>query len=213
MIKYRKIRGHNRIQKEIENWKNYTLQLDEEELAYRQREYCKIWVSPFADISVTGSEIPSPKGKNRKLILESLLVIYNAWEKQLKELNTPYYLAIWLFEPRIEKSQIVCAVGSMLNFYDVTFHRPKEQRQFPSQNYGKLQDKLQDFNWIYALDEDTFTQSDVDASEEDYFTQEDYNAIQKWYRKKIKQNIRTYEFNKDTIYNIRKGTVWIGTKK
>lgn len=212
MIKYRKIRGHNRILKDIDNWKKYNLKLDIDYLESNQREYCKIWVSPFANISVTGSEIPSPKGKHRKEIIKGLLEIYNHWEQQLKELNKPYYLAIWLFEPRLEKSQVVCAIDDMINFYDTTFYKPEKEKNIPIKNYGKLQNQMKEFNWQYALDEDTFFQTDVDAPKEEYFSINDYLDIQKWYNRKIKQGVRTVAVNQDTMYAIKKGVVWIGTK-
>lgn len=212
MIKYRKIRGHNRIQTAIESWKNYNLELDLEYLEEVKRNYCKIWVSPFANISVISSEIPSPKGKNRALILEGLLAIFNNWEKQIKTLNKPYYLAIWLYEPRIEKSQVVCAIDEMLGFYDATFYRPEEERKLPIQNYGKLLKQLKELDWKYTLDEDTFFQSDIDLEEEMYASKEDYLTCQKWYKRKIKEGLRKGNINDDTFYAVKKGTVWIGTK-
>lgn len=212
MIKYRKIRGHNRIQKAIENWKNYNLELDIKYLEKVKRNYCKIWVPPFANISVTGSEIPSPKGKNRQLIIKGLLEIYTNWDQQLKTLGKPYYLAIWLFEPRIEKSQIVCAIDEMQGFYNQTFFKPEEERNIPLQNYGSSAKDLEKFNWSYALDEDFFYQSDIELQEEEYLTSEDYYACQKWYKRKIKEGARQDSLEQDTLYAIKKGTVWIGTK-
>ena len=212
MIKYRKIRGHNRIQKAIEDWKSYHIELDLEYLEEVKRNYCKIWVSPFANISVTGSEIPSPKGKNRQLIIKGLLEIFSSWEKQLKTLNKPYYLAIWLFEPRLEKSQVVCAIDEMNDFYDNTFFRPEKGRNIPLQNYGTQRKELEKFNWTYALDEDYFYQSDIDLEQEMYSTKEDYIDTQKWYRRKIKEGVRKGNINDDTFYAVKKGIVWIGTK-
>lgn len=213
MTKYRKIRGHNRIQKDIETWKNYNLKLDVEYLKSSQRNYAKVWVSPFCDISVSGSEIPAPKGKNRKLILDGLLAIFNSWEQQLKTLEKPYYLAIWLFEPNIAKSQVVCAIDSMLDFYNVTFFRPENQLKMPTQNYGKHKKELDTFNWIYALDENHFTNEDIAETEEVYASKEDYFAFQKWYKRKIKEGARSFtdESNR-TTYSTKIGTVWIGTK-
>lgn len=213
MIRYRKVRGNNRILKSIEEWKTYNLDLDLEYLQSSQRNYCKIWVSPFADISIRDSEIPSPKRKHRQEIIKGLLEIYNHWETQLNTLNKPYYLAIWLLEPRLEKSQVVCAIDSMIDFYDITFYKPKSQRKFPSQNYGKLTNQLDQFNWTYALDEDHFFQSDIDLEEDRYATKSDYLEMQKWYKRKLKQGIRSAPSNDDTFFAIQKGIAWIGTKK
>ena len=122
----KKLRGHNRIFKKIEKWKHENLHLDIDALESYQRNYVKIYVSPFSDISIAGREIPSPKGKTKKLILESLFEIHNSWEEQLKNLEQPYYLAIWLYEPNFKNSQVVCAIGDYLDWYNVTFYRPKD---------------------------------------------------------------------------------------
>lgn len=213
MFKNKKIRGHRRIHDDIEKWKESNLELDIKNLEYSKREYCKVWVSPFSDISVTGSRISSPKGKNRKLILSSLLQIFDSWDAQLKNLKKPYYLAIWLFEPYIEKSQVVCVIDGMLNFYDITFFRPEQQLKMPTQNYGKLKEELDVFSWVYALDEHHFTNEDVEMTEDEYLTKEDYVASQKWYKRKLKSSPRNYtdEFNSVT-YSVKKGSIWIGTK-
>ncbi|MEY8868122.1 hypothetical protein AB9K24_01350 [Meridianimaribacter flavus] len=212
MIRHRKIRGGNRILKSIEEWKNYNIELDLDYLKSSKRNYCKIWVSPFTNISITGSNIPSPKHKHRQEIIKGLLDIYNHWEQQLNTLNKPYYLAIWLFEPRLKKSQVVCAIDEMVNFYDITFYKPKDQHNFPSQNYGKLQEELNTFNWAYALDEDHFFQSDIDLEEDSYANKQDYIGMQKWYNRKLKQGLRTDTSSKDTFCAIKMGTTWIGTK-
>lgn len=213
MKRYRKIRGHSRIQKDIEAWKNYNLELDFENLEDVKRDYCKIWVSPFGDISVSGSEIPLPKGKNRKLILEGLLAVFNSWEKQLKRLNKPYYLAIWLFEPDIVKSQVVCAIDEMLDFYNKTFYRPEKQLKMPAENHGAFKEEIETFNWVFAHDDNYFTNDDLKMEIDEYVSEEDYYASQKWYKRKLKENPRSFtdEYGR-TSYYIRRGTVWIGTK-
>ena len=212
-MKTRKLRGHNRIHKEIEHWKQENLNLNLDYLESSEREYCKVWVSPFSDISLSAAGIPKPKHKNRKLIFEGLLAIFTSWEKQLKALNEPYYLAIWLFEPHIEKSQVVCAIGSLLSFYDITFFRPKEQRNLATVNYGKFKNELDTFNWVYALDEDYFSKEDIERTVEDYMTKEDYTKMQKWYKNKLKNDLRTTT-NPDgqTTYFYKLGSIFIGTR-
>lgn len=208
----KKLRGHNRIFKNIETWKNDSLTLDLENLQQYQRNYEKVWVRPFGDISITGAAIPKPKRKARKLILESLITIFNSWETQLKTLDKPYYLAIWLNEPYIENSQVVCAIDGYLNFYDITYYRPEKQKNMPTQNYGKLKNALDSFDWIYALDEHRFTNEDIAETAEVYATQKDYYAMQRWYKKQLNRNPLIRVDNNITHYRTEKGTVWIGTK-
>lgn len=212
-MKTKKLRGHNRIFKNIEDWKNDSLHLDLEDLANYKRHYEKVWVRPFGDISITGASIPKPKRLARKLIIEGLLEIFNSWESQLKTLDKPYYLAIWLNEPYIENSQVVCAIDDFLNFYDVTYYRPEQQKKMPTQNYGKLKNELDALNWIYALDEYHFTNEDIAEAEDIYTNKKDYLAAQKWYRRQLERNPIISKDKHITNYRTTKGMVWIGTRK
>ena len=213
-MKAKKLRGHKRVFKNIAAWKNDSLHLDLENLEAYQRNYEKVWVRPFGDISNSGTVIPVPKRKARRLIIEGLVEIFNSWEKQLKTLNKPYYLAIWLHETAIENSQVVCAIDDFLTFYDITFYRPEAQRKMPTQNYGKQKKELDTFDWIYALEENYFTNEDLELEEDSYATLKDYKSSQKWYKRKLKENPRNYtdEFDRTTYYT-KKGTIWIGTRK
>ena len=103
-MKIKKLRGHKRILKEILKWKNDSLELDLKNLESYGRNYEKVWVSTYSNLSMSGSQVSSPKGKTRKMILESLLTIFNSWEAKVKELNKPYYLAIWFFDNNIENN-------------------------------------------------------------------------------------------------------------
>ena len=94
-MRIKKLRGHNRIWKDIEAWKNENLKLDIESLKSSQRDHTKIWVSPYCDYNMLNSEYPQPKGKTRQKILNGLIEIYTEWKKQLDALHEPYYLKIW----------------------------------------------------------------------------------------------------------------------
>lgn len=211
-MKIKKLRGHKRIFKNIEHWKNDSLHLDLERLQKNQRDYEKVWVRPFGEISISGAAIPKPRKKARQLILESLIEIFNSWESTLKTLNEPYYLAIWLHETNIDNSQVVCAIGEYLNFYDITYNRPEKQKQMPTQNYGKLKDDLDSFNWTYALDQHHFTNKDIEETAEVYYSEKDYYAMQRWYKKQLKRNPIIRKDDDTTYYYTIKNTVWIGTK-
>jgi hypothetical protein len=212
-MRTKKLRGYSRIFKNIEQWKKDGTLLDLKKLQRYQRNYEKVWVRPFSDLSITGNEIPKPKGKARTLILEGLLAIYTSWEQELQTLNEPYYLAIWLFEPHLENSQVVCAIGDFLTFYDSTFHRPASQKKMPTQNYGALKKELDTFNWIYAFDDDHFTDEDIAFTADEYASKKEYIASKKWYHRKLKQHPRSYtDVYGGTTYYVKKGTVWIGTK-
>jgi hypothetical protein len=61
MTRYKKIRGHHKIWKNIDSWVSYNKKLDLEYLVSRKREYVKVWVQPYFNISVLNSEFNPPK--------------------------------------------------------------------------------------------------------------------------------------------------------
>ena len=214
-MKIKKLRGHKRILKEILKWKNDSLELDLKNLESYGRNYEKVWVSPYSNLSMSGSQVSSPKGKTRKMILESLLTIFNSWEAKVKELNKPYYLAIWFFDNNIEKSQVVCAIDQYLDFYNATFYRPERQLKIPIQNFGKFSKEIESFNWIYALDEGHFTKEDVEMTADEYYNKGEFREMQKWYKRKLKENLRTFvdkNTNEVTYFN-KQGNIWIGKRE
>jgi hypothetical protein len=212
MIRYRKVRGHTRILKDIEDWKNYNKDLDLEYLDNAKRNYCKFWVSPYCDIAVLNSEIPTPKGKVRSKIIASFIEIFDAWDEKLKTLNKPYHLVLWFFEDNLERSQVVCGIDGLIDFYKISFYRPEEQKKIPLQNFGKLADKLAEFNWVYAHEEGYFTSTDV-QDEIEFVEEGDSNELLKQFKRRIKTSYRTSENAEGEITYFQKiGNIWIGSK-
>ena len=155
-MRQKKIRGHNRRHKQIDNWRldNLSLDLTDYLLNERDRYYAKIRVHPWSGLSLTNSVTPQPTGKTKQKMLNGLLDIYEDWKKQLDKLGQPYYLKVWLFEPRFSQSQVVCAIGDNVDFYENTFYKPDTDKPIQLDNYGSLKTNLSKFNWDYHFDED-----------------------------------------------------------
>ncbi|MGY5851446.1 hypothetical protein [Salegentibacter sp. F14] len=210
-MRYKKIKGHKKIWKGIKEWEQQNRKLDLEELKLYQRKYLKVWVSPYCDYDMLNSETPEPYGKTRKMILESLLNIYQSWKESLEKLEEPYYLKIWLYEEHISRSQVVCALGDFIGFYENTFYQPNlEKRINLKNNYAWLRDKMDLLNWQYAPYEQGLTLEDIGEPYE-YSTYKAYQQNKRSIRRKIKNAYRTKEGEDDQTYYFSKmGTVWIG---
>lgn len=153
-MRQRKIRGHNRRQKQIENWRKYSLTLDIENLIKYKKDYVKIWVHPWSGLSMKNSFYPEPNGKTKSLIVNALFDIYENWKNQLEQLGQNYYLKIWLHEPRISKSQVVCAIGDKVGHYGNIFNVSNKKVDLNVKSYSKTNSKISTFNWKLHLDED-----------------------------------------------------------
>lgn len=208
MIRTKKIRGHKRIWKGIDYWKNHNMQLNLDHVKSHQREYTKIWVRPYSDLCLGNSVTPIPKGKTRKKIIDGLFEIQESWKKQLETLNEPYYLKIWFYHPDISRSQVVCAVGDFIHFYDSTFHNPNENKAFPF-NYNGL-------NWEHRIDEDHYNEEDIIGDVFEWASEDEFLANKKWIEKRLKQPHRITKEKYDggavkTFHSFRTSDIWLGS--
>ena len=151
-----------------------------------------------------------PNGKARKFIIESLINIYYAWEKELKKINKNYYLAVWLCEPRLLKSEVVCAIDEKIIFYETEcFKNSEKQGKLNLDNYGILHTELEKFKWEKKID--------FKIHCEDKIPKENYDNPKEFYKKlKLfkKLELNNYAFKLDNygnkIYYKPIGNIWIG---
>lgn len=207
-MRNKKIRGHKRIWKRIDFWVQNSKQLDLEEVKKHEREYSKIWVRPYSNLSLGNSKNPVPKGKTRQKIIDGLFEIHANWKQQLDTLNEPYYLKIWFYNPDVSKSQVVCAIKDHINFYNITFHNPNENTPFPFDS--------RNLNWEHRIHEDHFEEEYLISDVNDWAFEKDFLENKKWIAKKMKQPHRiTEEKNNDNTikkyFSFRVSDVWLGS--
>ncbi|HEY4430695.1 MAG TPA: hypothetical protein VGN87_06615 [Paenibacillus sp.] len=198
----KKIRGWKRRIKEIEQWKQRHIDLDIERLCRNNRYHVKLWIDPFYRLTRR-----NPPMWYSRLILESMIEVYQSWSLQMKRINEPFYLKIWLYNPNFINSQIVVAFRECLNFYDNTFDKSNDNKEFPSHLYGRILG-LQEFKWELAIDSDDYwfseLQEDIDLG---FRTDKDIEVIK---NKAYKYETVKLSFGEDTVYNVRVGDVWLG---
>lgn len=212
-VKYKKIRGLKRKVANIQNWINEYLELNIEHLTERKYEFAKVYVDPWDNLTLTDSQIPEPKGKAKKEILNGLEKIYDSWKTELDKLNRPYYLKIWLYEPRISKSQVVCAIDDKIEYYKNIFDKADFK-----QNTSSFTNQLSsEFNWQTNIDEEPYWESHLLWPIDQYERIEDSYSDRRLLNKLKKGNVKNKEIdspngNKDTIYFLPKGKIWVGEK-
>jgi hypothetical protein len=174
-------------------------------------------VHPWSGLSVTNSVTPQPTGKTKQKMLNGLLDIYENWKTQLDKLGQAYYLKVWLFEPRFSQSQVVCAIGDNVDFYENTFYKPDNAKTIQLKNYGSLNAKLSKLNWDYRLDEDHYDSTEV-GEPDIYVSRQDYEETKTWFNKLLKKPHRIHKFKEpigDTTenYSFKRGNIWLGGQK
>jgi len=212
-MKPRKIRGNSRLQKQIPGWIAGASFIDMNFLFENKYWYADLIVHPWCDISIIKSEIPEPKSATRNLIISALEEIYNNWKLQLDKLNEPYYLKIWLYEPRVSKSKVVCAIGERIEYYNNNFVSVNVIRK-KSDFCNKLSSE---FEWDSFEDSQIWSEEDLCSPIELYRNIEDYNESLRFLVKIKKANHKTLKIDtldgSDTLHVQPKGVIWIGDKK
>ena len=95
----------------------------------------------------------NPKGKFRQIFIENLMSIYEDWNAQLKILNEPFYLKIWLNQTQIVNSQVVCGIKERIERYENIFAAAENDINF-SYFTPLEQAILKRFHWGKYFDED-----------------------------------------------------------
>ena len=207
MKRIKKIRGHKRIWRHIDIWKSHLKHLDISYLRENERDYVKVWVPPYRNISITNSSFSPPKGKTRQKIIEGIFEIYANWKNQLDNLGESYYLKIWYFPQDVSKCQVVCAMGDSINYYSNTFFNPRVEKLFP--------EDPKSLRWKHRIQEFHITEEDID--EPDLFTSyDDYLENKRWVESKMKDpRTRIWEGENSygipaTVYSFKEYDVWVG---
>ena len=204
-MKTKKIRGHKRRWKNIERWILNKREFDLEYLYSRKEDWVKIRIHPWSGLTVTNSQIPELKGETKNRVINGLIDIYDEWKLQLDNIKEPYFLRIELYNPNLRFSRIVCSIREKIDWHENIYFKPQVSKIFPSKNYGKLAERLNEFNWEYRVEENHCSDKDL----EDEVDRE----MKIWMQKMINKHTRVYISDDKTIhYFTQTGDVWIGKK-
>lgn len=194
-VNKKKVRGWKRQIKKLQRWKHSHIQLDLNRLNHSGFDYVKIWLDPWDRLVKR-----NPPIWYRRLILGAMFEIYKNWQSQIKTTGEPFYLRIWLFEPRFYDSQVVVAIGQKIDWYENLFAFPKDKNlSLMGRGYEHPSYNLQEFSWELRVD------TDIYSEEDDELTVEDVTCL------KGKAFSIDKIDNGKTIYTVKRGHVWIGS--
>jgi hypothetical protein len=174
----------------------------------------KIRIHSWNGFTLGNSKTPEPKGKTKQAMLNGLLDIYDSWKTQLDETGEPYYLKIWLHDPHFSESQLVCATGKKLDFYDHAFLKGDDTKIIDTSAYGVVSGRLKKLDWEHHIDEEHH-QNNLVGNIAEYATPYDYHQTKKWFNRMMKKPHRTTPYEEPTnecfeFYSFKKGNVWVG---
>ncbi|WP_412759328.1 hypothetical protein [Niallia circulans] len=190
----------------MERWKQNAINLDMDYLRNYQRQYEKLWIHPFYKL-----ERRNPPNWYKSLLLDAMIEVYLEWHQKMKKEEEDFYLKLWLYDPHFINSQIVVAYRNCLDFYDKTFKRRQENKEFPFDKFHSLRDKLEQFEWDLHIESDYYDENDLNEwLEEGALTEKEVSRI----KGKAYDAVRIKDEDGSFLqYSLDKGDVWIGTLK
>ncbi|MGG1876394.1 hypothetical protein ABDI30_02200 [Paenibacillus cisolokensis] len=200
---HKKIRGMRKKARKLETWADYHKQLHVDSLLQYNKEYVKLWISPFYNLYQINPNLigrKNPPYKFRRQVFYQLIEIYVAWQEQLEQLNQPYYLKIWLGDPEFMDSQIVAAINDEIDYYNHIFMDHEEHKDFPLKIHHPLMDR---FVWKRCVNGYVVWESDLETAQE-------VNEIQN-------KAFKTFETEVDgrieRSYFMKTGDMWVGSMR
>jgi len=210
----KKIRGNKRRLNKIEQWRINSLEIDFNFLQKSNKDYIKFRIFPWNPVAMSLNNFPKPKGKIRKKILESFFDIYESWNIQLKELGKPYYLKIWLFEPDIYNSQVVCAINEKIEYYENIFLEVEIAKKISKSSLDKISNRINNYDWEYRIEENPIFENEF--LRENFISEAAYLEEQKWLKNQLNKPHRIIDQKRngiaEKIYLFESSDVWIGEK-
>jgi hypothetical protein len=194
---YKKIRGWKRRIKQIEVWgeqiKQPYLKSFNEPGDYT---YDRCFLYPFYVL-----EKRQPPLWFYKRIVAKFVLAYSEWEKIFNDLNVPYDLQLWIYDPNYMWSEILCRrvknTGDRIGYsWESELNKP-----FPYKKFSKNDVGLKQFEWLLADEQAVVFENEL---EDDKITADE--LIGRGYVKKMHAEHGVY-------YAKRLGDVWVGRKK
>ena len=123
-------------------------------------------------------------------------------------------MKVWIFEPDIYNSQVVCAINDKIEYYENIFHKPEIEKNIAKSELDKISKRINDFNWSYRVEEYPIFENEY--LRENYTSDKDYLEEQKWLKSELKKPYREIkqvrEGITEKIFLIKGSEVWLGVK-
>lgn len=149
-MKSKKVRGWKRRVKQIEGWYLLYRHVNFKYFHQHLSDYVKIRIHPWNSLDNT-----KPPHWYFELIFKKLIDIFFEWHQKYQEIQTPYDLQIWLYEPDVIRSQIVCSkVANYDEKREDYFRSSSDSKKFQFKKWPSLTIILQQFDWQLYDDEE-----------------------------------------------------------
>lgn len=151
------------------------------------------------------------EGDIRDEIFKILFKTYAEWKARLLELKIPFYLGVWIYDPRLPKSEIVCAISkTKIDYYKSHCFDAVEESETMI-DIGTFKAKKNELTWSQKIDAKTLEEWEINYPKENYESEKHWLKFQDYYKKFIQESYKTLTDKEEKkIYYKRVGSIWIG---
>ena len=151
----------------------------------------------------------------RSTILRLLFKTCNQWNWELEKLDQKFYLGIWLYEPRLPKSEVVCAIGKKLIKYYQNEALDSRNKQIKKPKFRFEEELKVSLNWSQKIDYNFLEKWEIDFPKKNYENEDLYHQEQKRFQSFIKNSSKIIPEDKGEgikAYGLDVGSIWVGEK-
>ncbi len=149
-------------------------------------------------------------GKLRDDIFKNLYSTYLKWKNELINLEISFYLGVWIYNPRLPKSEVVCAVGREKDEYyqNLCFDIATQHNEFIDiKEFDNENDVL---NWTQKIDFKTLEEWEINFTKENYENEEHWLNFQNQYNDFIRNSCKIINDKNGKKYFKKVGEIWTG---
>lgn len=201
-VNKKKIRNWQTIIKNLDTLKERHLFKNSDEMKNELKNhyhYMKLTIDPFYRLIRR-----NPPLWFKKQLVAALLEVFENWKKYISQLETPYYLKIWIYETNFMESQIVLAIENRIEWYTGIFEIHVNQKPFLHDLYSSEQYDTHKMDWVYAKVYQC-------VSEED-FPYYDAKELKRLFANNLLAPIGDHTGDKEKQYSYHCDNVWIGSR-
>jgi hypothetical protein len=150
------------------------------------------------------------EGEIRNDIFKVLYLTYSNWKKELINLEIPFYLGVWIYDPRLPKSEVVCAIGiENIEYYQCKCFDPAIQQKeiIDLLEFNNRNDVLK---WKQKIDFEILEEWQVNFPKENYENVDLWRKDQNYYSDFIKNSYKMTNSKRGKVYFKIVGDIWTG---
>lgn len=201
------MRKHRILLKKLDNFSLLKEEFDIETLKLEKYLYFQLeeYFGEFQNSTI--------QGRIRESIFKVLLKIYECWKIELEKREKQYYLAIWINESELMRSQIVCGIDEKIEFYENKhFKEPYKDLELNINQFGKLKNDFIHFNWSSVTNFKRYDNVDYNFPKENYDDAKEYYKDKRFYKRVLPKCKKVEDGKYGKIYFRDFGKIWIGQK-